>query len=516
MKTLCAVWGVAKADFLERVRRFSFVASCALAVFFTFWFVPRPAGLTALVIEPDTFRQGSDPSWVSMSAAMCGGMMLCLFGFVYILNAVGHDRESGVLSLLRTSPTKRAAYLFGKLISDTLLLCCLLAAIIMGAFLIMEIQFPGQLLSPWDFFSPFLCVVPGLVFVAAFALLMECAPLFRKRSGLSITLFLCLSVTVLTLAALDINPYRLISVFDFSGYLWMRNSISAAARSVTGRGVMHISVFTNSHVAETNLKLLAFHGLIPSVSYLLDKLALLTSSILLTLLASRLLPKTERTAFRSNSSPVPSKENSSSRPAVPAYRLGLLHAELRKLLGPQPVFFWICAAGLWTACLFSPMDIVRNTLFILLFAFLIPVFSRMGCLEHQSGMTSILRTLPGAMIRQASACLRAGVLVSLVAAFPVLVRLLLLADSAGFLSAALFALLVPSAALFLGEWTASNRAFEILLLILCFLALNVPTLLVADRFSASSGTRMAVTIIITAGMMALAFGKRQAGQRARA
>lgn len=150
MRTARAVWGVAKADFLERVRRFSFVAFCALAVFFTFWFVPRPTGFTALVIDPDVFQQGSDPSWIPMSAAMCGGMMLCLFGFAYILHSVRSDRENGVLSLLRTSPTKRAAYLFGKLLSDTLLLLCLLAAVLVGAFLVMEIRFPGRLLRSTD------------------------------------------------------------------------------------------------------------------------------------------------------------------------------------------------------------------------------------------------------------------------------------------------------------------------------------------------------------------------------
>lgn len=516
MKTLCAIWGVARADFLERVRRFSFIASCALAVFFTFWFVPRPTGFTALVIDPDIFRQGSDPSWVPMSAAMCGGMMLCLFGFVYILNSVGLDQKSGVLSLLRASPTKRFAYLFGKLISDTLLLLGLLAAMMAGAFLIMEIRFPGRFLLPWDFFSPFLCIVPGLVFVAAFALLMECAPLFRGRSGLSTALFLCLFITFLSLASMDIDPYRLISVFDFSGFLWMRDSISMAARSVTGRPLTQISVFTDSHAGGPNLKTLVFHGLVPSVSYLTGKLTLLAISVLMTLLASRLLPRAEKGGVPPKFSPVSSKAKSSSHPAVPAYRFGLFRAELRKLLGPQPVFWRVCAAGLWTACLLSPMDIVRDTLFALTFAWLIPVFSRMGCLEHQSGMSAVLRTVPGAMVRQASACWRAGVLISLVTALPALIRLFCLADGAGFLSAFLFALLVPSAALFLGEWTASNRAFEILLLILCFLSLNIPALLIAGRFSGTSSMRMAMTILLTAALSSLSFGKRMTGQKARA
>ncbi len=514
MKTARAVWGVARADFLEHVRQFSFIAFCALVVFFTFWFVPRTTGFTALVIEPGVFLQGSDPSWVPMSAAMCGGIMLCLFGFAYIINSVQYDQKSGVLSLLRTSPTKRAAYLFGKLISDTLLLLCLLAAMMAGSFLIMEIRFPGQFLSLWDFFSPFLCVVPGLVFVSAFALLMECAPLFRRRSGLSIALFLCLSVTILTLAAMDINPYRLISVFDFSGYLWMRDSISAAACSVTGRSLTKISLFTNFHAAGTSLKVLAFHGLIPSVSYLIDKLALLAASALVTLLASCLLPKTEKVFLVSNFSPVSSKTKVSSPPAVPVYRFGLFCAELRKMLGSQPVFWWVCAAGLWIACLFSPMDTVRNTLFVLVFAWLIPVFSRMGCMEHQSGMMAILRPVPGAMVRQAVACWQAGAVISLIAVLPALVRLLFLADGAGFLSALIFALFVPSMAFFLGEWCASNRAFEILLLILCFLALNAPALLIANQFSISSGIRMIVTILLAGFMLFLSFCKRLTEQRA--
>lgn len=515
MKTARAVWGVAKADFLERVRRFSFLALCALSVFFTFWFIPHPTGFTALVIEPDVFLQGSDPSWIPMSVAMCGGIMLCLLGFAYILNSVQRDWKSGILSLLRTSPTKRTAYLFGKLISDTLLLLCLLAAIMAGAFLTMEIRFPNRFLAPWDFFSPFLCVIPGLIFVSAFALLMECAPLFRRKSGLSITLFFCFSVAVLFFAAMNINPYRLVSVFDFSGYLWMRDSVSAAARSVTGRSLTMMGVFTDIHTgAGTNLKILAFHGLLPAASYLLDKLVLLLVSVLLTLLASCLLPKTEKVFSISKSPAVPSKAIDSSRPVIPAYEFGLFHAELRKALGPQSIFWWICAAGLWIACLFSPMNVVQNTLFALVFVWLIPIFSRMGCMEHQSGMTNVLCTIPGAMLRQAYACWQAGAVVSLVAALPVLFRFLCLADGAGFLSALIFVLFVPSMALFLGEWSASNRPFEVLMLLLCFLSLNIPSLLIVTQSFAFSGMRIIITILMTAVMLFLSFCKRLTEEKA--
>ena len=516
MKPSGAVWGVAKADFLQRVRQFSFTAFCAFAAFFTFWFVPRPNGFTALAIDPNVFRQGSDPTWMPMSAAMCSGMMLCVFGFAYLFHSVQRDRESGVLSLLQTSPVTRAAYLFGKLLSDTMLLLCLLGVIIAVAFVTMEIHFPGRLLSPWDFFSPFLSVIPGLVFVSAFALLMECAPLFGRRSGLSIALFLCVSIVILMPASMGINPYRLISVFDFSGFLWMRDSISAAAYSVTGRPAAQINILAGSHMDGTGLKVLAFHGLTLTSSYFIDKLFLLAVSILLTFVASCLLPGTERNDWLPKLSHASSKGKKDSGGVVPAYRFGLFHSELRKMLFGQSLTWWIGAAGLWIACLLSPVDIVRNTLVTLEFAWLMPVFSCMGCMEYRSGMATLLRTVPGAMVRQASACWRAGTAISLVAAAPALLRFLCLADGAGFLSALIAALLLPSMALFLGEWSTSDRPFEIFLMILCILALNVPTLFLADGFSTTSCTRMAVAALLSAAMLFLSFAKRTVWQTARA
>lgn len=514
MRPSGTVWGVAKADFLERVRQFSFTAFCAFAAFFTLWFVPRPNGFTALAIDPSVFRQGSDPSWMPMSAAMCSGMMLCVFGFAYLFNSVQRDRESGVLSLLQTSPISRTDYLFGKLVSDTMLLLCLLGVIMAVAFVTMEIHFPGRLLSSWDFFSPFLSVIPGLVFVSAFALLMECAPLFGRRSGLSIALFLCVSIVILMPASMGRNPYRLISVFDFSGFLWMRDSISAAAYSVTGRPAAQINILAGSHMDSAGLKVLAFHGLTPTFSYFIDKLFLLAVSILITFVASCLLPKTERTDWFPRLSHTSSKGKKDSGGVVPAYRFSLFYSELRKMLLGQSLTWWIGAAGLWIACLLSPVDIVRSTLLTLEFAWLMPVFSCMGCMEYRSGMATLLRTVPGAMVRQASACWRAGTAISLVAAAPALLRFLCLADGAGFLSVLIAALLLPSMALFLGEWSASNRPFEIFLLVLCILALNVPTLFLADGFSATSCTRMAVAALLSAVMLFLSFAKRAAWQTA--
>jgi hypothetical protein len=508
VKSLRAIWEIAKAGFLQRVRQFSFVAFCALLIFFTLWFVPRPEGFTAITIEPDVFLQGSDPSWMPMSSAMCGGMMLCVFGFAYLFGAVRRDRANGVLSLLRTSPTKRAAYLFGKLISNTMLLLCLLGVIMVSTFVMMEIRFPGRFLSAWDFFSPFLALIFGLPFVSSFALLMECIPFFGRKSGLCMMLFLCVSIVIVMLPSMGIQSSRRLSVLDFTGYFWMRDSISAAAYSAAGHPITKITILSGFNSGKAGLKALAFHGLIPSVSYSLDKLLLLAVSVLLTALASCMLPKTEKASLLPKLSPVSPKEEKVSR--APVYRFGLLQSELRKMLfGQQPLFWWIGAAGLWIACVFSPLDAVRSTLLTLEFAWLMPVLSHMGCMEHQSGMTEVLRTISGAMVRQASASWRAGAAITLITVAPPLLRFLISADWAGFLSALIAALLLPSVALFLGEWSVSNRPFEVLLLVLCMLALNMPTLFWTEEFSTASCVRMAVSALLIAGLRLLAFFKRK-------
>ncbi len=481
-------------------------------VFAVFWFVPRPSGFTALVIEPSRFLQGSDPSWIPMSSAMCGGMLLCILGFVYVKNAVQSDRDIGIFHLVQVSPLKRISYLFGKFLSNVLLLLLFLCVIMAASLVTMMIRFPGRFLSPYAFFSPFLGVIPGLFFVAAFAILTDCAPVFRKSTGLSTAVFFGLFTMVLFLGSMNINPYRLTSIYDFSGYLWMHDSISDAAKAVTGQSVIHISVLTNTHVLGTHLKALSFTGLTPSSAFLIDKLILIAFSILLIFLSSLMLPKSQKAAAAKTQS---LSEVKKIPVKIPALHFGLAHSEASILLKGQPAFWWIVAACLWIANCFSPMDTVRSALFPIAFLWMLPAFSEMGCLEHQTGMVCILRTIPKAAVRQAYFCWRIGFAVSLLTALPVLLRLLFSGNPAEFLSALVFAVFIPSAALFLGEWTKTNRPFEICFLILCFLMINVPQLVFpGEFFTPSSGLRVAATAIVAGAMLFSALAGRVA-QRGR-
>lgn len=525
MNTLSRIWACAKADFLDRVRRFSFLAMCALTVLATFWFVPKPSGFTAMVIEPGSVLQASDASWVPMSAALCGGMVLCLAGFAYIKNAVRLDRETGVLSLLGVSPLGRFSYLLGKLLSNFLLLSLLLAAEAVGAFLTMLIQFPGQFPPFYAFLSPFLAVLPGLAFVSAAALFTECVPFFSRGagSGVATGLFFCLFVCVLTFGSMGLDLLGITSVFDFSGYLWLRESISHAVRSVTGKPALQISVFTNFHTSGNELKPVVFSGLVLSARFLANKLLLLVFSLFLTAFSSLCLPRGEKSSRRraaqaykpEKETPVPvCRRRYAPVSSSGASAAGLIPSELRMMFAERSALWRITAIGLWIASLFAPLETVRGTLLPVAFGWMLPVFSRMGCREQKSGMTSVLLTVDGAPLRQAGACWAAGLAASVSASLPLSFRLLVSGEETGFAACLAFALLVPSLALFLGDWTGTDRAFELVFLMLCYLMLNLPDLMLPLAPGAQPLLRIAAFCLAGIGMLLLTVGKRAAEQKA--
>lgn len=501
------ILGTAKADFLERTRKFSFFAFAAVLVFVVFWFVPKPSGVTSMVIEPTRLLQASDPSWIPMSSAMCGGMLLCILGFAFIKNTVQQDCRTGIFYLVQTSPLKRSTYVLGKFVSNVFLLLLLLGFLMAASFFTMALHFPGQLIPLYDFFSPFLCLIPGLFFVAAFAVLTDCAPIFRKSSGLSIGFFFCFSVMILTFASLWRIHSRILSIFDFSGFLWIRDSISNTVVSVTGHPVTQISILTNAHRTGTQLQAIAFHGLTPFYQFFIDKLILMAFSLLLALLSSFMLPRSEKATASTQKQATPKPKNTPVW--IPPLHFGILHSEALILLKDRTKLWWITAICLWIATIFSPMDTVCSALFPIAFAWMLPVFSKMGCLEHQTGVNSVLRTISKAPLLLAFDCWSTGLAISLAVGFPTLLRLLFSNQIANFISALIFTVAVPSFALFLGEWTKTNRPFEILYLIVCYFAVNVPQLIFTGAyFTAESTVRVMGLVILTGVMLFLTFTRK--------
>ena len=129
-------------------------------------------------------------------------ILLGLFGFYVVSNAVGLDRRSGAGRLFGASPVTSAEYLLGKLLGSVTLLSFVTLAFSAVVMAVQAVHAEAPV-EPLVFLSHVLVVVlPALLTVASFALLFECVPFLSGRFGdvayffvwvttLSIPVFLC-------------------------------------------------------------------------------------------------------------------------------------------------------------------------------------------------------------------------------------------------------------------------------------------------------------------------------------
>ena len=141
------------------------------------------------------------------------------------------------------------------------------------------------------------------------------------------------------------------------------------------------------------------------------------------------------------------------------------------------------------------------------------LFSRLGCMEHVYRMVPQLLCLPGGYVRQLRNGLVCGILYAAVITLPVSVRCCLAGEFTGLTAIVALVLLLPSLSLLLGDLTRGPRLTEIVLLVICFLMLNQPSLIVGISPEYYAPGRTICVCALAAGFLAAAFLKRILGQR---
>jgi hypothetical protein len=142
-------------------------------------------------------------------------------------------------------------------------------------------------------------------------------------------------------------------------------------------------------------------------------------------------------------------------------RLGhLVASELRLMLKGQRGWWYAMAAGLFVACLTSPLEKARGGVLVAAWIWPVLLWSQMGTREARWATQPILFSSPKALHRQLPAVWAAGVVVALLTGSGIGIRLLLTGQwmsLAGWLAGALF---IPSLALALGIWSGTSKPFE--------------------------------------------------------
>lgn len=481
------------SDFKERTRRFSYWVMAALALFAAVMCVPRAVGKTTrvMILQPEVFIQAGNPTWVPLCAAMVTGMLLPIFMYVYLKNAVGTDRSTGVMDLLLSSRLRRVPYVLGKFLSGVLIALSLLAIVMAGSFLMVLMHYPGQGISPWVFVSLFLALVPGLIFSAAMALFSETVPFLRTRGGSIVMIIFFFMLMVMSInssihAAGHSTLHTATSIFDISGMGALTEAIYAAALAATGKpydgGLTLIGSYGKGGIPDTGTVQLVIGGVNFSAGRLLDMAIFLLVSLAVVLLAAVLLErrplkarekkglKLGKTAtYKQPVAATPWQPVPAKRPRLAA----MAGAELMRISKGLSLYWLVPMLGLWIGSWFAPPETNQSVLFPLIYGWAMLPLSELGAEEKQSGVFGWMRAVNGAPLRQAIASYIAGVAFCLVLSAPPIARLM---DAGAILVAFAWVFAVPAAALALGSYSKTPRVFQILFICVLYVFMNMTDL----------------------------------------
>jgi hypothetical protein len=473
MSTPRAIWAIARADFLERVRRYSFLVTLLFAVYLGY-----AAATGRISLRLGYYRGLYTSAWIGATVSLVTTTFVSLVGFYIVKNAVDRDRQTGVGQILASTPLSRSSYLLGKFISNFAVLASLVGVLALAAVAMQFLIAEDRVFHAWPLLSPFLLLsLPAMAVTAGAALLFETTRLLRGGFG-NILWFFVWSLSIGLPGVIEVPQ------LDPSG-LWtvFQSMMPAAQATIPGyKGGFSLTV------ADKSIQVFpGFHwdGINWTRSEVLLRLGWLLAALALVLLAATFFDRFDptRSRWRSRAKPMqggvaPETEvhlatySGGSRAAVRTHLVPLgegayapnfgriCFAELRLAVKGCHWWWYAMAAGLLIAQFAAPLDVSRGPLLTVAWIWPILIWSGLGTREKLFGTQQLLFSCPRILLRQLPAAWLAGVVIAAVLGGGTAFRLAIAGQITGLLAWAVGALFVPSLALALGVWSGTSRFFE--------------------------------------------------------
>jgi len=180
MNTLRALYHLVRADFLERVRRYSFLIVLGATVYLGY--AVATGRLTVWL--GSTHRGVYNSAWVGILMTMSSTLLVSLAGFYIVKNALERDRRTGVGQIIATTPIGKFLYILGKALSNLAVLVVIMGILILAAVAAQLVRGEETQIELWLLISPFLLIwLPAMATVAALAVLFETLPGLRGGLG---------------------------------------------------------------------------------------------------------------------------------------------------------------------------------------------------------------------------------------------------------------------------------------------------------------------------------------------
>ena len=129
MKSLRALYHLARADFLQRTRSYGFLITLGVTLYVAYLFIP-PNHSSYATMQIGGHRGLYNSAYLGSLMALLISPFLSLAGFYLVKNAIDRDIQTGVGQILATTTLSKPLYTIGKTISNFAVLAVMVA--IMG------------------------------------------------------------------------------------------------------------------------------------------------------------------------------------------------------------------------------------------------------------------------------------------------------------------------------------------------------------------------------------------------
>ena len=479
MTTVTVLYHLMRADFLERVRRYSFLIVLGLTIYLGYLFVP-PADADYVTVSLGAYRGVYNSAWIGGMMAILTVTLLTLPGFYLVKNAIERDERTGVGQIIAATPVRKPLYLVGKWLSNVAVLAVMVAALTLAAGTMQWIRGEDLRLDLWALTAPFVFVVlPALAMVAAVAVLFETLGWLRGGLGNVVYFFVWNTVLISTFIRLDSGITT--SDNDVLGLTTILAGMTDAARAAFPN--YDGGVIIGASEASGPLQTFVWMGTDWTAFLIAGRLLWVGVAagvaLLATLFFNRFDSSREKMWGSKGAGVLGSNSVNSSRLPGEASILApwphltlspietrfnfftLLLAELRLLLKGQRWWWYVIAGGLIVISLINPANVARERVLMLAWVWPVLIWSALGARETYHGVGPIVFTALRPLQRQLPAAWLAGVLVTALAGAGVAARLLIAGDGMGLLAWCVGVAFIPSLALALGVWSGDHKLFEV-------------------------------------------------------
>jgi len=511
MKSARIIYHLARADFLERIRRYSFLVMVGLVVFLGY-----QTAIGNMALELGKYRGEYNSAWVGAMMSLIAAFFLGWFGFYLVKGSVARDRETGVGQIMATTPLTRPLYLIGKLLSNFAVLMAMVVVLALVGLVIQFLQGESTQINLAAFLAPFLFIAtPLMMLVAAIAVLFETIPFLQGGFGNLVYFFLFITTLPLFMENDTLSKYPALEPI---GLGLLSDQMSTAVSKLYSDYDGSFTLGGGMSPATTTF---VWEGVHWTADILFMRFSLILVALALTFLGAlffdRFDPSRSKPRRIKSSASDLAEPGLALQPSAPSVSLTALNraanrfsffnvllAELKLLVKGQRWWWYAGAAGLIIASIASPTENVRQIVLPLAWAWHILLLSPIGNREARDNVQQLAFSSASPLWRQLPAQWLTGFIVTLIMGSGAALNFVINSNSVGLFALLSGALFIPSLALALGVWSGTSKPFEIVYLTLWYLGPlnNVPNL---DFIGARSNGHPQVFIPLALALIAFAF-----------